>query len=323
MTYPVPVWPTRIISASSSRAACMSASAGSASAATSVAAIPRSCSSVRLRSSSFASLIGWRSVENRLRDDALRSEARPRRHDDHAAAAADKRCRAFERTLRRRRAVVADDDGPRTEPRSCVVRAVDGIPGPCRRRVAGRERPFARLVDCRAAGPGCARAALSSTGWSGRVMASSVTGGGDQRSGGESTPTRTVPRGDDDDGVSRGVHQHADGSPTPGRRRCRRRRSARAPARQLKGPVMTGRELHNPSEPMFGARCIRALREGASALAQPAERPAIPRRAAARPQRARARSSEPAGTGRAADDQEHVVILRVSAKRLRCLTIGP
>ena len=48
-TYPAPAWPTRIISASSSRAACISASAGSACAATSVAPIPRSFSNIRRR----------------------------------------------------------------------------------------------------------------------------------------------------------------------------------------------------------------------------------------------------------------------------------
>jgi hypothetical protein len=61
---------------------------------------------------------GWRSVENRLRDDALRSEARRRGHDDDTAPLPTSVAAAFDCTFRLRRAVVAGDDDPLTLPGS-------------------------------------------------------------------------------------------------------------------------------------------------------------------------------------------------------------
>jgi hypothetical protein len=93
-------------------------------------------------------LVRGRSVENRFGRDARRKARRTGRHDDHSAMSAGECRRALECALGRRRTVVANDhrslsgsgDG------SAPKRTLD-VPRPGGRRVAGRKRPLAHLVD--------------------------------------------------------------------------------------------------------------------------------------------------------------------------------
>jgi hypothetical protein len=146
-TYPAPVCPTReIISASSSHAACMSASAGSASAATSVAPIPRSSSTIRLRSSN--SLRSAAGGVSRIGCETTPCEAR------RAVAVTTTTLHRCRRVLPRVRLHVQTAASRRSRRRRSpdvarftVVCAVGGILDPGRRRGAGREEPFDYRVD--------------------------------------------------------------------------------------------------------------------------------------------------------------------------------